>query len=442
MKPIYEINTTNDFILAHPNLIEKSYVTAQSEYLILYEDTNITNQNDKTLENYHSIILENPSRNVLSFAPPKNIEFSDLTELLQSSEFCESPDNIHVSEFIEGTLIHFFYDERISSWEIATKHAVGGRYSYYHIPDQYTPTYREMMMEAFHLDRQVDIKMIPFLETLSKKYSYSFVLQHPQNHIVIPIETPKVYLVAVYEIDSISQKTTFISPLEYQSWENLQMYSSEPHKLIYFPTTYSVHHSMEDEKNINATKIVPNLLKYINEYASVYTPSHHMGIIFTNLLSGKRTSFFNPNYLEMSKMRGNHSNLLYQFFCLKRIHKIQSFLYFFPQYNTLFHTYKRNYEELVTKIHQYYFSYYVKKLGETIPKKYFHHIYQIHHSIFLPSLQKPVSDISSLLIVPNQNKIIVRRNVVKEYMDDLDPILLVSLLQNENTFFLNNPTHE
>ena len=425
MKKI-SIHTTNDFILAHPNLMEKSYSTAQTEYLILYEDSKITNNSDSELENYQSIILENPSRNILSFAPPKTVEYSDLSDFLKSPEFSESIENIHISEFMEGTLIHFFYDSRISSWEIATKHAVGGRYSYYHIPDQYTPTYREMMMEAFHQDRLAEIKTIPFLESLPRNYSYTFVLQHPLNHIVIPIETPKMYLVAVYEISSVDQTMSFISPLEYQKWEVFQTFS----KLIYLPTTYSPNDisDIENEKG----KTVNSLLKYIQNHASIYTPYYHMGIVFTNVISGKRASFFNPNYMEMAEIRGNHSNLLYQYFCLQRIHKIQPFLHYFPQYQSLFTSYKQNYENLITQIHQYYFTYYVKKSGEkTIPKKFFHHIYNIHHTIFLPSLTN----------TDKSDKKIIRRSVVKDYIDELDPIILVSLLQSENTFFANTNNH-
>jgi len=176
-------------------------------------------------------------------------------------------------------------------------------------------------------------------------------------------------------------------------------------------------------------------LKYIQNHASFYTPYYHMGIVFTNIISGKRTSFFNPNYMEMAEIRGNHSNLLYQYFCLQRIHKIQPFLHYFPQYQSLFSTYKHNYENLITQIHQYYFTYYVKKSGEKIiPKKFFHHVYTIHHNIFLPSLTNTNKTDNPKL---KTDKKIIRRCVVKEYIDGLDPIVLVSLLQSENTFFAN-----
>ena len=395
-----------------------------SEYFILYEDTSITETCDPALENYHSVILENPSRNLLSFAPPKTMDYSDISVFLQSSEFQELCNNdIHVSELVEGTFLHLFYDNRIQSWEIATKRAIGGRYSYYHIPDQYSPNYREMMMEAFHLPFESEgryISSIPFLKDLPKNYCYSWILQHPKNHIVIPIETPKMFLVSVYEIDAVEQTATFISPEIYQKWSVLEKPVKE--KIIYFPKTFSSIISPKNEKK--------TILNYIQENASSHTPYFHMGLVFTNLVSGKRATFLNPNYLEMAEVRGNHSNLLYQYLCLKRIQKIQIFLHYFPQYQTLFNIYKQKYDVLISKIHGYYLSYYVPKSGELIPKKYFSTIYTLHHTVFLPSIS-------------TTEKIIIRKKIVREYLQDLDPAQLLSLIYGEkDTFFLDENKDE
>jgi len=405
----FQINTTNEFICEHPNAIEKKYTTVLGEYLILYEDVRITETSDSALENYHSVILENPSRNLLSFAPPKTLDYSDISTFLQSSEFADlPPTDIHTSELIEGTFIHLFYDRRIESWEIATKKAIGGRYSYYHVPDEYTPNYREMMMEAFHLSEKAPISEISFLADLSKTHCYSWILQHPKNHIVIPIETPKMYLVSVFEIQDIEQTATFISPEIYQAWSVFEKPIQE--KIMYFPKTFTSSDYLDE----NMSK---RILKYIQENASIHTPYYHMGLVFTNINTGKRATFINPNYLEMAEIRGNHSNLLYQYLCLKRIQKIQIFLHYFPQYYSLFNLYKQKYDDIICKIHGYYLSYYVKKSGEVIPKKFFSIIYKLHHLIFLPSIS-------------TDEKIIIRKSIVREYLQELDPITLLSLLNS------------
>ena len=404
----HKLNTTNEFICEHPNAIEKKYTTVLEEYLILYEDVRITETSDSELENYHSIILENPSRNLLSFAPPKTLDYSDISTFLHSSEFADLPQtDIHTSELIEGTFIHLFYDSRIHSWEIATKKAIGGRYSYYHVPDEYTPTYREMMMEAFHLSEKTPIAEIPFIPDLSKTHCYSWILQHPKNHIVIPIETPKMYLVSVFEINAIEQTATFISPEIYQKWSVFEKPIQD--KIMYFPKTFTpsdYHHEN------NMSKMI---MHYIQENASIHTPYYHMGLVFTNIHTGKRATFINPNYLEVAEIRGNHSNLLYQYLCLKRIQKIRIFLHYFPQYYSLFNLYKQKYDDLIHKLHGYYLSYYVQKSGEVIPKKFFSIIYKLHHSVFLPS-------------IATSNKMIIRKSVVREYLQELDPIPLLSLL--------------
>jgi hypothetical protein len=159
------------------------------------------------------------------------------------------------------------------------------------------------------------------------------------------------------------------------------------------------------------------IMHYIQENASIHTPYYHMGLVFTNIHTGKRATFINPNYLEVAEIRGNHSNLLYQYLCLKRIKKIRIFLHYFPQYYSLFHLYKQKYDDLIHKLHGYYLTYYVKKTGELIPKKFFSIIYKLHHCIFLPSIATP-------------DKIIVRKSVVIDYLEELDPILLLYLLNS------------
>jgi hypothetical protein len=68
----------------------------------------------------------------------------------------------------------------------------------------------------------------------------------------------------------------------------------------------------------------------------------------------------------------------------------------------------------------------VKKSGELIPKKYFSTIYTLHHSIFLPSISSTTE------------KVIIRKKVVREYLQDLDPVQLLYLIHGDkDTFFCN-----
>jgi hypothetical protein len=393
---IYSLNTNEN----NSSIKEKIYETIQQSYIVLTTDSQ-----ELEFEQYHSVILEYPSGRLLSFAPPKNKEYTDINDFLS---FYKGESSIYTNEFVEGTFIHLFYDIRISSWEIATKRAVGGNYSYFHIPGKESITYKQMVIEAFRESIDISLNDLPFLDYLPKNHCYSFVLQHPANHIVIPIHIPKMYLVSVYEIDNDKNTATFISPFEYQSWA---IFDNLRDGIIYFPKMIDSS-SSED------------YITLIQNNISIHTPYTQMGLMMTNLITGKRCSIINPNYEEMCKIRGNHTNIQYQYLCLRRINKVLHFLKYFPQYKSLFYEYREQYETLLTNIHQSYISYYIQKNGVFISKKYFPIIYDIHHSIFLPSVKTSLQNGFS-------NKIIIKRSVIKDYLNKLDPGKILHIINSE-----------
>jgi len=389
------INVDFDFLQNNRNIIEKKYTTPSSVYSILnYTQTELGEDSIECL-NYHSVIIDNASRKILSIAPPKPIDITGSPSITFENK------EIQVSEYIEGTYIHVFYDPFIASWEIATKKAIGGNYSFYHIPDQYSLTYREMFLEACGVSKDTPLGDIPFLSELDKKKCYGFVLQHPQNHIVMKISGPRIYLVSVYEIEPITSTVSFVSPETYQHDPILEKHS------FYLPKTYDLQKYPVEE--------------YIRVHASIHTPLLVVGIMITDLTNGQAYAQINHNYLELAELRGNQPNIQYQYLCLRRIGKVAAFLQHFPQYNSIFTKYKTQYDTFITNVHQSYLSYYVKKEGIMILPKYFPTIYEIHHSIFIPSMAK-------------QEKIIIRQKVVKEYIDQFDPAKILFLLNYDHHF--------
>ena len=127
-----------------------------------------------------------------------------------------------------------------------------------------------------------------------------------------------------------------------------------------------------------------------------------------NIGTGERALMENPNYKYMKLLRGNNPNLQYQYLCLRRTHKVKEFLNFFPQYKNLFHKFFEDYNNFVTNVHLSYLTYYVQKQEIQISKKFFPHIYKIHHQLFLPSVQ-------------TETPLIIRRKVVLEYFDAMEP---------------------
>jgi hypothetical protein len=393
-------------IECNPQLIKKKdYETRNTEtpvkYTILNYDSWFMSEYDEIHSKYRSVILSSPENEVLCFSPPKSLTLDNFRAKYMSLD----DSTYYANELIEGTMINLFYDKRVGHWQMSTKNAIGGNYWYfrtqYNVDPQNAivrqPTFLKMFMEAMNSTEDADLNSLPILEYLDKTYSYSFVLQHPSNHIVLTITRPTLYLVAVYE--SSGNQVKQISPLEYEKWAVFI------DNVIEFPKCVP----------LNAETSYESILL---EYGSENTSKYILGVSILNLTNGERTKIENPVYNEIRELRGNNPNLQYQYLCLKRMNKVIPFLEYFGQYKKIFYRFYRQYVDFLTSIHKYYFSYYIAKEGIQVPKKFFRHIYKIHHEIYLPSLEEG-------------EKKIIKKNVVDEYLMSIPPSeLLYSLNHN------------
>jgi hypothetical protein len=367
-----------------------------TEYTILNYDDKIVCDNDSELGIYRSIIVNPQDNTILCFTPPKTMTMDFFKESNPNVTSCD----ILVNEIIEGTMITLFYDPRIDSWELASKSAIGGKYWFYRT--QYNqlnttpaqPTFRKMFLEALRANEGEDLNDLICLNELSKEYCYNFILQHPSNHIVLHVVAPVVYLVSVYHVKK--NLVTAISPTVYEEWKCFLGLRG----LIEFPKRF---HDVSYDK-LEET------------HCSANSPYNKVGLMFTNVKSGMMAALKNPTYNEVRELRGNNPNLQYQYLCLLRMGKVMDFLNFFPQYKQVFYRFYKEYHEFVTNVHQSYISYYVKKTGQKISKKYFPLIYKLHHEVFLPSLAQ------------GQEKIIMRRSEISKRLCEMAPSELIYYL--------------
>ncbi len=402
----YKVDTVN----FDKNIItSKTYKSNNVNYMIL-NNSATSMKSDQTMDEntslYRSVIVNPDNGKILCFSPPNSVPFVDFEKKYSTY----NPQTIYANEIVEGTMINLFYDERINSWEISTRGAIGGNYWYYRTNYEDVPpeqskqtTFREMFFDALRLN-SLNLNDSVILQSLPKDHCFSFVLQHPDNHIVLPISYPQLYLVSAYHLNA-----TF-DPLTNEITGNT-VTAIPPYlltQLVEFSGgVFTVPHYFSGYENYSMFK---------NNLCSSMTPYNCLGVMFTNLETGERCSMENISYEQVKELRGNNPNLQYQYFCLLRTGKKQQFLTFFPRYRQLFGRFNKQYNDFITNVHQAYFSYYVKKEGLQIPKKYFIHASKIHHNIFLVKLQQG-------------EKIIVTRDVVKNYFDEMTP--------NELLYYLN-----
>lgn len=293
-----------------------------------------------------SVILSGPK--VVCFAPPKSLSGENFM-----LKYPTKTDDIIAEEFIEGTMINVFFDQKYGAsgcWQIATRNTVGADVSFYKWSNL---TFNQMFLEAC-ISNNFNI------QTLNPKYCYSFVLQHPANRIVIPFKKPQLYLVAVYEI---IQKGNDVTVIE----ENL----SEVRKCGLWHLTGIRFSDRYEFKTYT---------ELIEKFASGNTPYNVMGIIVRNKETGERTKFRNPIYEEVRHLRGNQPKLQYQYLCLRHSGKLPEFLKYYPETKEEMSKFRDQVHMFTENLHKNYISCYVKKekaLRE-YSDQYRTHMFKIH----------------------------------------------------------------
>ena len=369
----------------------KSYTINNEEmYKIMTSDHSDINDESSI---YHSVIFTMPEKRLLSFSPPNTMDLA-----IFRNKYPEITHNMYLNEIIEGTMINLFFDHRINQWVLSTRSSIGGNYWYYRTQyhgfnnNNMQPTFRQMFIDALHdVNSDTELSSIEFdlFDTivdslqLPRNYCYSFIIQHPANHIVQTIYKPTAYLVAVYEINGNENTAKHIPVSIYRDWPCIQLSNK-----IRIPKQF-------DSFNTSYTSIM-EMIRTMDR--------RNMGIMITHMETGDRTMSLNPVYEDLKILRGNHPNLLYHYLDLKKNNKVIHFLIEFPIYKQLFYNFDMIFQGFVTNIHNAYVSYYVKKSGEQIPKIYFIHVYNIHHNVYLKSMKK----------------IIIKTSVVDNYMTHLE----------------------
>jgi hypothetical protein len=99
----------------------------------------------------------------------------------------------YIEDFVDGVMINMFHDGR--DWVLATRTQIGAEGHFYG-----TRPFRELFWEAFavvNLSKTIDLKPC---------YSYSWVLQHPEERIVVAPEygIPRLYLVETRRTDTMA----------------------------------------------------------------------------------------------------------------------------------------------------------------------------------------------------------------------------------------------
>jgi hypothetical protein len=362
-----DVDATNNDI----RIKRKIYASKRNSlYLILNYDRFGISHHDYNATKYRSVVFSFPEKELLSYSPPKSLPIR---------VFMKTYPNINaalmnINEAIEGVMVNLFFDPRINKWEIATKKAVGGNYWFYGNGIKPQKTFHDMFLEAFSCNPYQNIGDIDFFNNLPKYASYTFILQHPENQIVFPVDRPRIFLVSVYSINQ--NKVEFVPSFMYENWnvfKNINCAIEFPKK--YNPNSYS---------ELFDTTMSKGEMNY--------------GFVITNEFTGEMTKIVSSEYEILKKTMKSDPITQYHFLCLTRIGKINSYLDMATNRKKLCEA-RDLYEDFIINTYHFYIDHYVSKLKFKIPDKYYTHVYKIHHQIYLPSLKSKDCKRISLAIV-------------------------------------------
>jgi len=324
------------------NVIKYSTKSNQQYKIVRYDKDFLSNDLISSYGLFRSVVINNDNK-VVSFAPPKSVPYETFVE--------KYPENASAEEFVEGTMINLFWDPTIGlygSWEIATRNTVSANVSFYNNGS----TFNTMFLEACN-ENSLDISK------LDRTYCYSFVLQHPENRIVVPFKSSQLYLVEIYQIVQNEDMVT-VNLVDITTFFNygFEVSSVKLPELYYFES-YS---ELKDK------------------YASCNTSYDILGVVIKNIETGERCKLRNPVYEDIRHLKGNQSKLQYQYLALRQQGKVKEYLSYYPEHKKEFSRFRDQLHAFTETLFQNYIKCYIKKEQElkSFPGQFKTHMFKLH----------------------------------------------------------------
>jgi hypothetical protein len=207
---------------------------------------------------------------------------------------------------------------------------------------------------------------------LNKDYTYTFILKHIENRIISNIKKNELIHIHTRNNKTCDELNVDIN--------------------IKKPTVYHFN----------------NYEDLINDLESLTFESKGYVLKYKD----ERYMFISNEYNKIKNLKGNHLNKLYHYIDLIKKSELEEFLIYFSEYNIIFNNVKNDLNNFINKIHNLYLN------------------VNIHKSIKLNEIQKDfrktIYDLHGIYL---KNKTIITFDVVKDYIYNLNPGLIVKLIK-------------
>jgi hypothetical protein len=375
----------------------------------------LTSEDYENIGLLRSAVIDEAGR-IVAYSPPKCVYLSQEREKafnennVMTKPSDTSTNEWYAEEFVEGTMINMFYSEKGGAWEIATKSTVGANVVFYApknpketVEIREKDTFRNMFFETC---AKIGFKY----EELPKEFMYSFVLQHPKNRIVLPINDAAIYIIGVYSINHDTLDVMQLSSAGFAEKYGGGGAILRPTQL--FADNYSVE-------------------GFKKEYASMNASYNMMGVVFCNMVTGERTKVRNPMYEMVKNMKGVEQKLQLQYLTLRHGGRVADYLKSYPEYKGDFALFRSQLHGFTRSLHQNYLDCFVfkkrtfsefpqqyKKFMSGLHKKYLEELREIKGSVTFTYVVEFVNTQSPMLLMYSLNYVVREHKKTIERMDE------------------------
>jgi hypothetical protein len=400
-------------------LTMKNWKTDTGMYSIIKYDKQafgLVQEDYETIGLLRSVVVDDTGR-IVAYSPPKCLSITEQREKsFNDNNIMTAPSDSTTNEwcaeeFVEGTMINMFYSktEAGGAWEIATKSTVGGNVVFYapknpkdtiEIRDK--DTFRNMFFETC-------AKLGFKYEELPKEFMYTFVLQHPKNRIVLPINDAAIYIIGVYSINNDTLDITQLSTAGFVDKYGCGVIL-KPKQL------FADNYSMEGFKS---------------EYASMNASYNTMGVVFCNMVTGDRMKIRNPTYEMVKNLKGGEQKLQLQYLTLRHGGRVAEYLKTYPEYKGDFAVFRNQLHGFTRSLHQNYLDCFVfkkgafsefpqqyKKFMSGLHKKYLEELREIKGSVTFSYVVEFVNTQNPMFLMYSLNYVVREHKKTIERMDE------------------------
>jgi hypothetical protein len=342
---------------------------------IKYNKEKLNGNNIKTLGLYRSLIVDN-NGHIVCYSPPKSLEYE---------YFNKDIVNCYIEEFVEGTMVNIFFNTIIDDWDLTTRTTLGAKSKF---NMESNKTFRYMFLSAMN---HMNIEFTDF----DKNFCYSFVLQHPENKLVIPIKNPKIILVDIFKCNKFQ-----VFPISRKMFHT-QIHLFIKNKNIIKPIVFT-EYQMDSSLTVVLQKMIQN-----KDYTIMGYYVHNNNF--------ERTKIRNPNYEHVRHLKGNSPKIQYQYYNLRQLNKVKDYLKYFPEMKKDFALLRNDLHKYTTNLYRNYSNCYINKVKPLREYQYEYKTHMFHlHNIYLDELK-------------NDGKY-VNFNVVKNYINNMEPARLMHVI--------------